>query len=217
MKLQERERAVELRKNGLTYPELSKVLGVSKGSLNRWLKDIFHIATQERLDRRRLASVQNGRTLHDRKIVRVEAIKRAAKSEIRDIDHQTLRILGVVAYWCEGSKTEDSLVKFTNSDESLIKLMMKWFRMVCNVRDDKFRIYLRLHADVDRNEAEDYWSETTGIPRSQFYRTAIKESGSSGKRNNYLPYGVASITICDTELFYRIRGWIDGVKDFLGA
>ncbi len=217
MKLQEREKAVELRKSGLTYPEISRVLGVSKGSLNRWLKDISYTATQERLDRRRLASIQNGRTLHDRKIVRIDEIKRAAKSEIKGIDHQTLRFLGVMAYWCEGSKTVDSLVKFTNSDENLIKLMMKWFRTICKVRDDKFRIYLRLHADVDREKGENYWSKITGIPKCQFYKTSIKESGSLGKRNNYLPYGVASITICDTELFYRIRGWIDGMKDFFGA
>ena len=41
MKKQEKNRALELRKMGLSYREISKILGVSKGILNLWLKSII--------------------------------------------------------------------------------------------------------------------------------------------------------------------------------
>jgi hypothetical protein len=50
------------------------------------------------------------------------------------------------------------------------------------------------------------------IPLKQFYKTYQKQNKSSQNKKNSLPYGTFTIIICDTELFLRIRGWINGLR-----
>ena len=124
-----------------------------------------------------------------------------------------MKLLGIMAYWAEGSKTQDSLVKFTNSNPQFIKFVLKWFRSVCRVPENKLRLHLRLHQDIGKEKVENYWSKLTKIPKARFFKTTIKSSNSKGKRHNKLSNGIASIIVCDTKLFYKITGWIDSIID----
>jgi transcriptional regulator with XRE-family HTH domain len=211
MKIVEREKALELRKEGLSFRDIERRLCVSRGSLSRWLNGVPFVASEEVADRRRLSSIRNGQVLRNRKLKRVSGISNKAKSEIKDISNVELKLLGAMAYWTEGSKTDDSLVKFTNSDPRFIRFALKWLREICNVPEEKLRLHLRLHGDLNREETEEFWSDITGIPPGKFHKTTIKKSESSGRRGNKLKYGVASVIVCDTDLFYRIKGWIEGI------
>ncbi|MDO8519432.1 MAG: helix-turn-helix domain-containing protein [Deltaproteobacteria bacterium] len=213
MKIEEHKKAIELRHQGLTYPEIGKILGVGRGTLSHWLKTVPHTPSQESLSRRMAASIRNGMKLRERKIVRVTLIKENAKQEIEAsrFTNEVLKLLGIMAYWCEGSKTQDSAVKFTNSEASLIKFMMRWLRIVCEVPESKFRIHIRVHPNVNHDDAKIYWSNVTGVPISQFFKVTVKVSESGGKRPNQLPYGIVTINVCDTNLMYRIRGWIEAL------
>jgi len=135
------------------------------------------------------------------------------KSEIQSMGLSELRMIGAMAYWAEGSKTLDSVVKFTNTDPDLILLMVRWLREVCNVPRDKLRLHIRLHPGEDAAGVERMWSAVTGIPRDQFYRTTLKKSESGGKTKRKIRWGIVSIIVCDTKLFYRIKGWINALKD----
>ncbi|MBU3958850.1 MAG: hypothetical protein KKH29_00230 [Candidatus Omnitrophica bacterium] len=213
MKIAEREKAIELRKKGLTYNEIVTFLKVSRSSLSYWLRNIPYIPTGEVRERRRLASLQSGQVLHKRKLERITKIEKIARQEIGEIEFDELKLLGIMAYWVEGSKTEDAIVRFTNSDPIFIKFILRWLREICKVQDEKLRAHLRVHPDVDKKEAENYWSKVTGIPLAQFYKTTAKISGSGGRKYKKLGSGIAAITVCDTDLHYRIKGWIDGLKN----
>lgn len=215
MKPMEHKRALELRRQGLTYKEIGQQLGVSKSTLNNWLKAVPYKPSNESLKRGRLARIQNAQVLHKRKIKRVSKIMEAAGKDIESLSTHSLKLIGLMAYWCEGSKTADNIVKFTNSDSELIRLMAKWFTSICRVSLQKMRVHLRVHEDVSIAEAKEYWSGVTGVPLTQFHRTTIKRSESGGKRANKLPYGIASIIVCDTDLFYRIKGWTKALANKL--
>ncbi|TSC67048.1 MAG: Uncharacterized protein G01um101466_809, partial [Parcubacteria group bacterium Gr01-1014_66] len=47
-------------------------------------------------------------------------------------------------------------VKFTNSDWNTIILMMRWFREVCKVPEEKFRIALHIHNLHSAPDAKNY-------------------------------------------------------------
>jgi len=213
MKIIEREKAIELRKKGLTYNEIKQHLSVSRGSLSLWLRNIPFVLSKEICDRQRLARIRNSQVLHKRKIKRVSQIMLEAKREISKIKPYELKLLGIMAYLTEGSKTEDNLVKFTNSNPKFIRFVLKWLREICAVPEEKLRFHLRIHGDLNRIEVEQYWSNLTAIPVSRFYKTTFKISSSNGRRYNKLKYGIASIIICDTNLFYKIMGWIEGIID----
>ncbi len=212
MKIAERQRAIELRKTGLTYAEIRNRLKVSRASLSYWLRNIPYIPTEGTRERRRLANIKTGQVLHERKLLRTNQIKKIAEHEIRNIKFNDLKLLGIMAYWTEGSKTKDHLVQFTNSDPVFVKFTLKWLRKFCGVQSEKLRVHLRVHPDVNIKEAEQYWSRITGISHTQFHKTTAKVSGSGGRRYSKLGYGIATITVCSTDLYYKVMGWIEGLK-----
>jgi len=213
MKIIEREKAVKLRRKSLTYKEIGEQLSVSKSSLSLWLRDIPYVPSEESLQRKRIASINAGNILHERKLKRITKVKAGAKKEILDIKPEVFKLLGIMAYWAEGSKTNDGLVKFTNTDPRFIKFALKWLRKACNVPEGKLRLHLRIHPDIDIVETETYWSKLTKIPKKRFHKSTVKTSGSNGKSFNKLSKGIASVVVCDTDLFYRIMGWIEALID----
>ena len=213
MKIIERQKAITLRKKGLTYFEIGQRLGVSKGALSLWLRSIPYMPTEKARQRRRIASINSGRILHQGKLERVALIKEKAKQDIPNLTSKDLKLLGIMAYWTEGSKTKDSLVKFTNTDPAFIKFVLSWLREICRVPEKKLRLHLRVHRDINKEKAERYWSKLTKIPKKRFFKTTIKSSGSNGRRFNRLIYGIVSFIVCNTTLFYKIKGWIEGLTD----
>ncbi len=124
-----------------------------------------------------------------------------------------MKLIGVSLYWAEGYKANSwRTVCFANSDPYMISLMMRWFREICEVKEDKFRLKLQTHNNTAVRNIETFWSEITGIPLSQFTKPTIKISKSSKlKRGNTLPYGTIQIRVSETKLLTKIRGWIRGL------
>ena len=58
-----------------------------------------------------------------------------------------------------------------------------------------------------------YWSGISQIPTKQFFKTSDQLSKSSKQKKDSLPYGTFSIYICDTSLFLKLSGWMQGVGD----
>jgi hypothetical protein len=104
-------------------------------------------------------------------------------------------------------------VVFCNSDPQIVKLMMKFFRRVCNVPEIKFKPQIQIHPNIEENIAKQYWSKITGLPIQQFRKTLKQVSKSSKfKRDKQaLPYGVFRLYISDVNLVHKIRGWLKGL------
>ncbi len=215
MRTIDKQDAIDLRRKGFTYDEIQKHLKISKGTLSFWLRDIPFTLSTESYYKKRSLCFHNSQVSHQRKIQRTSQIVSETKREILAVKLYELKLLGAIAYWTEGSKTQDNQVKFTNSDPKLIKFILRWLREICFVPENKLRVHLRIHGDLDREETERYWSKLTGIKLDKFHKTTFKTSNSESKRHNKLKYGIASITVCDTNLFYKIKGWIEGITESL--
>ena len=117
--------------------------------------------------------------------------------------------MGAALYWAEGSKTKRGVVQFSNSDPRLIQFMMRFFREICKVPKKKFRGHIGLHPHLSTKRAEKYWSGVSRIPLNQFYKTTKQQSKASKGKKDSLPFGTFNIKICSTELFLKIKGWIE--------
>ncbi|HEY4474866.1 MAG TPA: hypothetical protein VJC06_03020 [Candidatus Paceibacterota bacterium] len=84
LKLQEKEKAILLRKEGLSYNEILKQVPVAKSSLALWLQSIELSEKQkQRLIEKKLASARRGalKKKEDR-ILRTRVIKETAEKEV---------------------------------------------------------------------------------------------------------------------------------------
>lgn len=219
MKIEQKIYARELRKKGKSLNEIISATGYSKGSVSVWVRDIELTKNQ----RKRIS--EKGRTFESierRRMKRLynESVKRKkvidiAKKDFAKISKEELKMIGIVLYMGEGTKTKIGTASLTNSDEKIIKITMRFFREICMVEEKKFRAYIHTFEKANVTLIEKYWSNITKIPRSQFYKTYIKQSISTQNKRKTLPMGTIEISVNDTKLYLTIMGWIEKIKELL--
>ena len=161
----------------------------------------------ESIEKRRISRLKNEQNKR-------QIIINKAKKDIIKISLKELKLIGIMLYWGEGGKT-GRVVRLANSDPEIIKIMMRFFREICNVPENKFNGHIHTFAHANINKTEKYWSKITRIPKKQFYKTYIKPSSASLQKRNTLPFGTFDIYVCDTKLFLTIIGWIEKIKEIL--
>jgi len=214
----QKDRAIFLRGQGLSYNEILKKLLVSKGSLSYWLRDIelepIHLKQikdkiQGNKDRFLEYNICRSNRIRKEK----ELLYNSSSEEIAIRNERELKLIGIALYWAEGYKANSwRTASFVNSDPRMIALMMRWFRDICRVNEEKFRLKLQIHDKKNIKKLQKFWSSVTEIPLSQFTKSTVKISKSSKlKRGNTLPYGTIQIRVSDIKLLTKIKGWIDGL------
>ena len=168
MKLKEKNKAIGLRKLGKSYGEIRKKVKVSKSSLSLWLKDIKLSPEQEKriyVEIRQKNAYRLAKANQQKKIKTTKEIIEESKKEVHTLFKNPLFLSGLMLYWAEGDKAEKwEMVKFSNSDPMMIKLIMRWFREVCNVSENKFKLRIQIHEVSNIEEGIKFWSLNTGIP-----------------------------------------------------
>lgn len=217
MKLKEKLIARNLRKQGFSLNEIKRKTGFTKSSISFWVRDIELTEEQKKelsvkghskevIEKRRITRLKNENS-------RRQKIIDKALIDVKDISERELWLIGIALYWGEGAKTIRSGVCFSNSDPKMIRIIMEFFKRSCNTPLDKIRGHVHIHPHLDGDNAKKYWSEISEIPLEHFYKTTKQQSRASKKKKDSLPFGTLHVYICNTELFLKIKGWIEGINE----
>ena len=220
--------AINLRKAGQSYLQISQAIGAPKSTLSYWLKNIkISKQAQEKISKRAYAkSVEalikrnkNQTVIAD---LKAQDILKKSAAEAKKLINNKLFVAGVSLYWAEGYKkgaygSKYKSVDFTNSDPEIIKVMMNFFRKFCKLKENKFKLLLMAHSNMNIEKSILFWSDITKLPISQFTKTqtAISKSSKFKRSINSLLPGTIHIRIYDVAMFYKIIGWINGLKSNL--
>lgn len=217
-KLELKNRARLLRKEGKSYNEIIQLLGLSKSTVSDWCKDV-------RLSKKQLAKLYTNKTTGalkgsiiaaQRKIAkRIQSTKAIYEKGARDIGALSKRdkfIAGIAYYSAEGTKTDKGCA-FSNSDPSVIKFMVNWFIEFGRLPQDKLHGAIWIHDNQHEQVAINYWSNLTGISKNNFYKSYIVKNKKDSKkiRKKLHNYGVFCLYISDVVLQRKIMGWIGGI------
>jgi transcriptional regulator with XRE-family HTH domain len=211
-----RASARELRTQGMDYEEIAEALGISKGSVSLWVRDL---PTPARLSyeecRKRSAEGVSRYWAAERPVreARRAAAREAAAAQIGELTDRELLIAGSIAYWCEGAKSKphrrDDRVIFTNSDPALIRLFLRFLDATGTPRTDLvFRVFIHENADVE--SAQQFWLEVTGAAVDQFLTPTLKHHNPKTVRKNVGEnyHGCLRIDVRrSADLYHRIEGW----------
>jgi predicted transcriptional regulator len=221
----DKEKTINLRQEGFSYNEISKKLGIPKSTLSYWLSDLeISKKAKSRIASRVYAGSIAGLIKRNKNQTilakeRADKIRSIAKLETKGMMKNKLFLAGASLYWAEGYKkgaqgSKWKAVDFANSDPDMIKVIMKFFRNICKVENDKIKIQVIAHKNVDIDKSVQFWSKLTKIPKKQFIKTycSVNTSSKNKKQRNNLTHGTVHIRINNVELFFRIIGWIDGLK-----
>lgn len=200
-----------LRRSGWTYTEIAEVIPAARSTIAGWCREIRLSAEQVEAIGRRTGS-QRGvpRDTQWRRREQRGAIFNRAQDEARAKSADAAWSTGVVLYWGEGFKTENSL-GLANSDDDLVQIFMGWTRQYHDP-EARFRAKLNLHSGNDEAAAIDFWSVSLGLSPSSFNKTFIKPEG-TGHRRNHLKHGVIQVRVLrSTDHYVRTMGWIEGLR-----
>jgi hypothetical protein len=220
--------AVKLRKEGNSYKQISKKLNIPKSTLSCWLKDL-KISDKARAkiadrvyEKSILALIGRNKAQTVLAKERADLIKKEAEKNAKNLLKDPLFIAGISLYWAEGYKKGDKgskykSVDFTNSDPEMIIMIMKFFRKFYKVSDDRIKIQLMAHPNINITKAVKFWMGTTGLKKTNFTKTIIVVSSASKRKRNFntLINGTIHLRIFDVKLFFKTIGWINGLKKYL--
>lgn len=221
-KTEEKEKAIKLRKKGLSYREILEEVIVAKSTLSLWLRSTGLAKRQkQRLTEKRLAAALRGAMKRrNQRLVITKEIKEKARQEIGKISNRELWLIGTALYWAEGAKQKEhnvsQSVKFSNLDPEAIKVFLKWLQDICEIpkEDIHFRISLHETAMSKLNAVQKYWTDITGFPINNFQKIDWKKHKINTKRKNIGKkyFGLLNIYVRkSTNLNRKIAGWIESI------
>jgi hypothetical protein len=204
-KVREQQRARELRAQAWTLNEIARELGVSKSSVSLWVRDVEFTPTP----RHRGHAGVKPHPLHVRKLAEIERCRQEAEQRIGRLSEREFLVLGLALYAGEGGKRPGG-VKFANSDPRMILAFVTWLRRFFDVDEQRLRVKLYLHEDLDLATAIEFWSALTGIPDSQFYKPYRAVADATIRRNRHI-HGCPGIVYSCTVTHRRVMAMIEAV------
>ncbi len=112
-------------------------------------------------------------------------------------------------------------IRIVNSDPKIIKVMVRWFEEICNLKKENFNPSIHIYPDNNIKKSLNYWSRITGAPKKQFGKTQIdKRMNKSFKKKRRLLYGTLHLQIRSRgnkefgkRLHRHIMGWLESCLD----
>lgn len=208
----DKEKATELRRQGLSYKKINRELGIPTSTLACWFK---HESWSVEI-RDRLASTES--LAYPEKLKRLIAIvktkyanlhesyRKEARDEFNSLKNNNLFIAGLMLYWGEGDKKiENSNTRLANSEPDMIKIFHLFLTKIMAVPSEKIKFNLLLYPDLADIPMKKMWSTITEIPLSQFRKSIYILGKHPTKR---LSYGVGNISVGGRKYKEKLIEWI---------
>jgi len=212
----EHQKALELRKQGKSYSEIKKVLGISKSTLSDWLHD--YPLTYEQIDKlsyHNATRIERYRTtMREKKDTKFKIAYDKQKKMIFPINNHNLFIAGLFLYWGEGSKSKYDRICLSNTNPAIIKFFIYWSTQSLRISKEKVRIQLHLYSDMNIRKELLYWSKLINIPLKHFYKPYIKNSLTTNiNHKGCFGHGTCNVNINDVNIDRIVLSSIKAVED----
>lgn len=176
-----KNKAIKLRKEGLSLRKVENRLGVPKSTLSYWFKNVelsvkqkekLHNDWKKALIKARKKAIQ---WHNEQKAKRFQIAKKEAKNVFKNININNPAVIELALaalYFGEGSKKHVETA-MGNSDPLILKFFITTLRNIYHLNDDKIKCALYLRADQNPEKIKHYWAEELGLPLNNFKHTSI--------------------------------------------
>ncbi len=176
-----KDKAIELRKNGLSYSQIRNKISVSKSSLSLWLrnhslsqKHLLYLkqkSGQQRVERHRI-------TMLKKRSLRLNDVYKSVRKKVGHLSKREFFLAGLFLYWGEGSKRNMYELAVSNTDPAMIRFFIKWFDDM-NISREKMRATLHVYKDMEAEKYIAIWSKELDLPPSAFTKPFVKKTNLS--------------------------------------
>jgi hypothetical protein len=218
----ERQRARELRQAGMPYKRIATRLRVSPSSVYAWTSDI------QLPEEQKAANLRGPRGPLNPKDVRRRAKAWAARCRQRRAASQQegraaarrgdpLHLAGCMLYWAEGGKRRNA-IQFTNSDPRMVAFFRKFLVNALGIAPEDIHLSINVYTNngMSIDEIERHWLALLDLPKASARGHMLNHmpTSSSGRAKNKLPYGVARLSVHQTQKVQHVYGAIQEYAGF---
>lgn len=198
-----REKAIKLRYDGYSLPDICNMLGRSKGTVHYWVKDIplQRNKIEPNIQKMLIGSKNKWKRLRD------SAYKDGLEIYQQMKDEKTFRDF-IIIYLTEGFRKTKNVVQVVNSNPMIIKNC----KYILEKFSDKIQYIIVSYKDKDEIKVREYWANKLNIDKNiiTYY---VKENGNLKGRNYSSLYGTMRIQVNDYRLRAKMQSWMDMIED----
>jgi hypothetical protein len=173
----DKQKAIIMRKEGMSYSQIKEKLNVSKSTLSVWLYDMplsdKRIKELQADSPIRIEKYRN--TMRAKREERLQDVYKKVSKDIGKLSARDLFLSGLFLYWGEGTKMQNSSVILTNTNPAMLKLFIRWLRLL-GIERASLKVRLHLYSDMNIGQSIAFWSKELKIPVSQFRKSYIKKT-----------------------------------------
>jgi hypothetical protein len=214
-KVEERRKALELRKQGKSYSQIKKELALSKSTLSVWLRNYPLSKEQIRVlrDWSEVRIEKFRRTMQRKREKRLASYRAEERKKWLPLSPRELFLAGLFLYWGEGNKSLGGGISLSNSDPNVIKFFIYWLVKCLRLDFKKIKVYVHLYSDMNINEELGYWSKELRIPLGQFSRPYIKKNERADIDQKGFGHGTCNLFISDVRTKERMMMGIRAIYE----
>lgn len=195
-----KEKAIKLRKKGISIVRIENELGIPRSTLSGWFKGVKLTEKQKKklemnknnglIKARKKAVIWHNTQKEKRlKEAKKEALKTLNKININDKNILDLAL--AILYLGEGSK-KNLETSMGSSNSSILRFFIVALRSIYNIDINKIRCELYLRADQNPILIKNFWSKELNLPLSNFKQVNI-DNRTKGTKTYYDYKGVCSL------------------------
>lgn len=212
---QDKELVFKLRKEGKSYREIQKELGISKSTLCEWFRNVEwskHIKNNNKnevirisTDRLNKMNIARGLMLESKYNTVIEE----AKKEYLLYCNNTLFVAGLMLYDGEGDHLSKNAIRFANTDFGLHKVFINFSKEFLKRDHNSIKFSVLLYPDLDINECVNKWCKELGVSKQNVYKPQVIMGRLKTRK---LHFGVGTSIILNSFLKYKLLFWINQMK-----
>jgi len=221
-KSEERNSAVKLRQEGYSIKDIANKLRLSKSTVSVWCRgiELSQVQIQRLHDSMVKGSyvgrIKGSKIQHEKRMMRIEEAEKWSANKISKLSERDLLLALIGLYWGEGSK-KNRVLFINNSDPVMIKFIIKGFKKLFNIDNNRFILAVGLNVVHRQREKEiiNYWSKITGMPLTQFRKTIFIKTKNKKNYNNFLNhYGTLRINVSKSiDIYYKMIALIKTLSE----
>lgn len=206
------KQVLEFRKRGFTYAEISKICGISKGTVSNYLskkafskrvaKDNAERAARENV--KRIGLVNSARKA-ERKARYTEAV-RSAETEFKHYKSNPLFIAGLMLYMADGDQKDTSRIRMSSVNTEQHRIFIQFMQEYLGVTQDDISFVITLYKGMSETKEMKHWARRIKLSVGCFGKVQFLKTKTTPPS---LHHGTGSTIIGNTVLKCKLTRWIE--------